>query len=291
MKTIAIAAYISASVTIAVADVFYVEEIVNKGLGFKKTGVRKTTNKVYIKGQRQRVHTQIEATKSVAKALRRKGQTIDGSTILQLDRSNLLKIDHTRQTLTKEKLLPARKTGSGAGSMHIGVAAKVSAVTSADPNRERSFRTRALDDTTRVAGILCRRVAAEMMMRHFKPGTKQVRRVNRYLYQAWVAADFPGYRDLKHFQDIQARKTSYPSLTRGGISVQSQEAIADYESLREKIDAFEGFHMQSVLKVFSKQGKEKEKQVFELARTVKSISQISLPDSLFDVSSKLTRAQ
>jgi hypothetical protein len=45
------------------ADVYYVEEVVNPGFGKKKTGARKTINKVHIKGRSQMVETRIEASK------------------------------------------------------------------------------------------------------------------------------------------------------------------------------------------------------------------------------------
>ena len=37
------------------ADVYFEEEIVNRGFGKDKVGARKTTNKIYIKGKSQRV--------------------------------------------------------------------------------------------------------------------------------------------------------------------------------------------------------------------------------------------
>lgn len=264
---------------LAAADVSYVEEIVNKGVGPKKTGKRKTTNHVYIKGQRQRVHSLIETSKSGAKALRRQGGTTDGSTILQLDRANLLHIDHTRAAYSREPLPPAQT--SGKTGPDAPPAAKAA-------GQDVEFRTRILDDTKRVSGIPCRRVAVEMKVRHSDPETGKLRRENRYLYQAWVADDFPGYQDLQRFQKLQARKTSYPSLIRSGFGG-APEAVADHENLQEELDALEGFPMQSVLKVFTRQGARKEKKVFELVRTVKSISHSALPDSLFDASGELTR--
>ena len=274
--------------TAALADVFYEEEIVNKGLGARKTGARKTTNRVYIKKQRQLVRSAIETSKTGAKALRRLGQALDGSTILQLDRANLYQIDNTKQTFTQQRL-PAAKRAAPMPGMPTYGAAKAAA-SKADSDRSLTFRTRTLPDTTRVAGILCRRVAAEMRARHYRPGTKKVRRENRYLYQAWVADGFEGYRDIKKFQDLQAQRTSYPSLIRGGLGANAN-AIADYDSLRHKIEALEGFHMQSVLEVFTKEGQKKEQQIFELVRTVKSLTYSPLPDSLFDVSEGLTRAR
>ena len=283
MKLVSIAVAAAGLAAMAAADVSYVEEIVNKGVGPKKTGARKTTNQVYIKGQRQRVHSLIETSKSGAKALRRQGGTTDSSTILQLDRANLLQIDHTRASYSREPL-PPPGTSDEAGR-GTPPAAKAAA---GGPDREVEFRTRILDETKRLAGIPCRRVAAEMKVQHFDPGTGKVRRENRYLYQAWAADDFPGYRDIRRFQELQARKTSYPSLILSGIGG-ATEAVADHESLQEELDALEGFHMQSVLKVFTRQGSKKERKVFELVRTVKSLSNSDLPDSLFDVSGGLTR--
>ena len=52
------------------ADVYFEEEVVNRGFGKDKTGARKTTNKIYIKGMSQRVEQLIEADAKTAKALR-----------------------------------------------------------------------------------------------------------------------------------------------------------------------------------------------------------------------------
>lgn len=288
IKALLFTSVLYTSLTTAIADVFYVEEIVNRGIGLKKTGARKTVNKVYIKGQRQRIRSQIETSKKGAKALRHKGMVIDGSTILQLDQLQLIKIDHTEHVFSQEPLPPPKKLKAANSDMYPRTGKK-SSLSPADPDRKIKFRTRVFEDTTRVAGVLCRRFAAEMTARHYKPGTKMIRRENRYLYQAWIADGFPGYRDLEYFQEIQERKTSFPSFLRGGIGVRVQTEIADYDKLRQEINTFGGFHMQSVLKVFTTQGGQKEKSVFALTRTVKSISNSDLPDSLFDVSGESMR--
>lgn len=259
----------------AAADVHYVEEVTNSGLGPKKVGARKTTNNIYIKGTRQKVSSQIEASKELAQALEREGKSLNSSTILRLDKDTLLKVDHVRQTFSQEKL-PAPKPAA---------AQPQSAPATGAP--ELHFRIQTLPDTTRIQGILCRRVAAELRARHFQPGTRTVRKENRYLYQAWIAKDFPGYEEIQRFQRLQTQKTSYPPLISGDLE-QLKGLVEDYDQLVEqtRAEALEGVVMESVLKVFVNSGKGEE-QLFQLGRKVKSLSYSALPDAVFEVSEDL----
>ena len=58
--TYKIASLLLAAQVAAFADVSYVEEVVNSGVGSKKRGARRTIHQVHIKGARQRVSTDIE---------------------------------------------------------------------------------------------------------------------------------------------------------------------------------------------------------------------------------------
>ena len=100
------------SAATAGADVYFEEEVVNRGFGKDKTGARKTTNKIYIKGKSQRVEQLIEADAKMAKALRRQGQSLNTSTILRLDQAQVYEIDLTAQTFVQEKTPPARKAAA-----------------------------------------------------------------------------------------------------------------------------------------------------------------------------------
>jgi len=255
------------------ADVSYVEQIINSGLGSKKTGARKTVNRVYIKGQRQRVHSEIAAKKAQARVLSKQGVLVNGSTILQLDRSSLYNIDHTRQTFTHQQLPPPGR----------GVSAKVVAK---NPDREVTFQSEELAETKRIEGIVCHKVAVQMRVRHMNPGTKKVRRENRYLFQAWVAKDFPGYAEIERFRRLQEQKTSHPSLIGGGLE-QIESAVDDYDDISGQITALDGFPIQSILKVYTKSGKQKERQIFQLSRKVTSLSYTALSDTLFEAGGKL----
>jgi hypothetical protein len=115
-----------------------------------------------------------------------------------------------------------------------------------------------------------------------------VRRENRYTYQAWVAKEFPGYAEIERFRQLQERKTSHPSLIGGGLE-QIESAIEDYDDISEGIKALRGFPIQSVLKVYTRSGEEKERQIFQLARKVTGLSYSALSDTLFEVSGKLRR--
>jgi hypothetical protein len=274
------------------ADVSYVEEIVNSGIGAAKVGARKTVRNVYVKGQSQHVHEEVKSAEAVEV----------GTTILRLDRLNRYDIDHTSKTFTEHKL-PARAAvaqqdwwqashggNKGASSNPVVSAAKVAPkAVAVDPNREVTFKTSALPDTMRVEGILCRRVAAQMRVRYYVPGTKQVRRENRYLYQAWVATDFPGYADIERFEAQREAKTSLPSQIGGGLG-ELQGAAEDYDRLDEEMKALDGFPLQSQLKVFTTtSSSSKEKELFRLSRKVSSLSHSDLSPSLFEVSSGLRR--
>ena len=201
------ALWISSAIWLAAAgaaqsDVFYEEEVVNSGMGSKKIGARKTVNQVYIKGLRQRVHSEIKATKKNLKALSKQGTPVDASTILQLDRSKVLEIDH-EQAIYSTRRLPARNTTRNARFHAVGQSPNGR---QADCRTEEGQRQGDLfshprpADTSRIDGILCKRVAAELVARHYEPGTKKLRRENRYLYQAWMATEFDGYEENKEIQ-------------------------------------------------------------------------------------------
>ena len=288
-----------AAAATARADVSYQEEVVNSGIGPKKIGARKTTNRIYIKGDRQRIHSEIETTAKSGKKPTH-GRPADASTILQLDRSTVLEIDH-EQLIYSRRSLPgldraARLDRGGMpgpmGAATTRAAAKRRAAdkrtAAAVDARERkiSFRTRALPDTSTINGISCKRIAAELVARHYIPGTKKVRRENRYLYQAWVATEFPGYEEIRRFNQHQSEKTSYPLLASGGLD-QLANSVDDYDDLQEKLAEVEGFPIQSELKVFTKAAGQKEKQLLRLQRKVASLTHTPLPDSLFEPSKDL----
>ncbi|MBM3277492.1 MAG: hypothetical protein FJY95_05350 [Candidatus Handelsmanbacteria bacterium] len=258
------------------ADVHYTEEIDNSGIGPKKVGARKTTNSIYIKGERQKVRSQIAASKELAQALEKEGKPLNSSTILRLDSVKVYKVDHLRQTYAQEAL-PAP-------------AAKAAPKAAANPNApEIQFEVKALPDTSRIEGVLCRRVAAQMKARYYQAGTKTLRKENRYLYQAWIARDFPAYQEIERFQKLQTQKTSFPPLISGDLA-QLQGIVEDYNQLAEKAAVVEldGLVMQSELKVFVNTGKGEE-QLFQLERKVRGLSYTALPDSVFAVPKDLNQ--
>lgn len=259
------------------ADVSYVEEVVNSGVGSKKRGARRTVHEVYIKGARQRVSTDIETSKEMIRVLQNQGATLQGTKILLLDQNRLYEIDRATRTY-RQQPLPAAKPAArpGAGKP----AAPTTSSASASPDREITVRTRVLPDTMRIAGVLCHRVAAEMTARHYKPGTRTVERVNRYLYQAWMADGFAGYDDIVAFREMQEARTSLAPLIRGGLE-QLADVVEDPERLEIELAKLSGFPMQSELKIFTKVGSAKERQLLRLSRRVLRLSHQSLPDSLF----------
>ena len=256
------------------ADVYFVEEIVNPGFGAKKTGARKTTSKVYIKGKQQKRESSIEADKKTVKALRDQGQPLLSSTILRLDKDEVYEIDLDAQTFVQTKIPPA---------------AKKAAKKAKSTNPKIGFAIKEPGDTTRIAGVLCKRVVAQMRARYYDPKTKKVRRENRYTYDAWVARDFPGYQEIKAFQNLQAAKTSYPPLISGGLE-QLRETVEDYDQLASELDALDGFVMRSTIQVSVVRPVNKgETEVFRLERQVKNLITSTLPDSVFGVSKALTK--
>ncbi len=269
-----IASLLLAAQVAAFADVSYVEEVVNSGVGSKKRGARRTIHQVHIKGALQRVSTDIETSKEMTRVLQYQGATLQGTKILLLDQNRLYDINRSTGTY-RQQTLPATKRVAPASAGKPAASAA-----SADPNREITVRTRVLQDTMRIAGVLCHRVAAEMTARHFKPGTQTVQRVNRYLYQAWMADAFPGYDDIVAFRGLQQVRTSLAPLLRGGLD-QLTDVVEDPERLETELENLRGFPMQSELKVFAKVGSAKERQLLRLSRRVLSLSHQSLPDSLF----------
>ena len=253
--------------TICAADISYVEEIVNSGIGPAKIGASRTTRNVHIKGEYQCVRDEIKGVKT----------TKVGTTILRLDRLSRFEIDHTSGTFTQQTLPPS----SGAAKIAPRPAAN-------DPNREVTFDTKTLPETMKIEGIPCRRVAMQMKVRYYVPGTKDVKRENRYLYQAWVATDFPGLADLERFEAQRQAKTSYPSRVAGGLS-EFKEAIEDFAGLEKELQGLKGFPLESQLKVFTSTAGSEEKELFRLSRKVSSISQEVLSPAVFEVAQGLQR--
>lgn len=254
------------------ADVYFEEEVVNPGFGKKKTGARKTTNKVYIKGRSQMVETRIEANKKTVQALRKQGQSLNTSTILRLDRAEVYEIDLTARTFVRQPAPPVRR------------AAKKVAKKGAP---KMDFAVRVPGDTARVAGIPCRRVVAQLRVRYLD-AKKKPKRENRYTYDACIAKTFPGYREIAAFKTLQDTTTAYPSLIGGGL-----ESLEDFTALSAELEGakeLEGFALRSKLTVTVKRaGKKKASEVFRLERQIKAMAHTPLPDSLFRVSKSLTR--
>ena len=258
------------------ADVYFVEQIVNPGSGKKKTGARKTINKVYIKGKRQKVESNIETSAKTAKALRKQGKSLNSSKILQLDASQIYEIDLEAHTFVQQKMPPAAKKATPKA-------------TGAGPQIDFAFKEPG--DTTRIAGILCTRVVSQMRARYLNPKTKKPRKENRYTYDAWIARDFPGYKEIKAFRALQEAQTSYPPLISGGLE-QLTGAVENYERLGDELDALEGFPMRSTIRVtVVRPGKKGEMEVFRLEREIKTLNYSPLPDSVFTVSRTMTRVK
>ena len=255
------------------ADVYFEEEVVNRGFGKDKTGARKTTNKIYIKGKSQRVEQLIEADAKMAKALRRQGQSLNTSTILRLDQAQVYEIDLTTQTFVQQKA-PARKAATKPEAAPGGP--------------QRALAVKVPGEMARIAGIPCRRVVAQMRARYLDPKTQELRRENRYTYDACIAKDFPGFQEISAFMDLQEASTSYPSVIGGGL-----EGLEDHEALSDELENAEelkGFALRSTLTASVKlPEKEKASQVFRLDREIKIMAYAPLPDSLFHVSKALTR--
>lgn len=258
----------------APADVRLVEQIVNPGFGPDKVGARTTTNRVYLKERRQKVETTIETSDRTAKALREQGQPLRESTILSLDRDEVIEIDLEAATYQQTKVPPV---------------AKAAAATPKSGGPQIGFQVRETGDTARVAGISCRRVVAQMRARYLDPKTKKPQRENRYTYDAWIARDFPGSRELTAFQELQRSRTSYPPLISGGLE-QLRGIVEDYDSLATEISALQGFALRSTMRAtVVRAGQTQETEVFRLEREVKELVYSAVPDSVFEVPRAMTR--
>ncbi len=259
------------------ADVMLVEQIVNPGFGPDKAGARTTTNRVYLKERQQKVETTIETSERTAKALRAQGHPLRESTILRLDRDEVIEIDLDAATFLQTKA-PAPSA-----------AAKTTAATAGGPQID--VQVKETGDTATVAGVPCRRVVAQMRARYTDPKTNKPKRENRYTYDAWIARDFPGSRELLAFQELQRNKTSYPPLVSGGLE-QLRGLVDDYDRLATEVGALEGFALRSTLRVtVLRAGQTGETEVFRLQREVKQLVYSAVPDSVFAVPRSLTRVE
>ncbi|MFT5086297.1 MAG: hypothetical protein ACI906_001404 [Candidatus Latescibacterota bacterium] len=272
-----------AAVPVAEADVYFEEELVNPGFGSKKTGARKTINKVYIKDKRQRVEVQIVVDKKTEKVLKKQGQPLRSSTILNLNKAEVYEIDLDAQTFVRGKVQPARPAAPKSVAKK---AAKVAAP-------RIGFSYKVPGDSSVVAGIVCKRVVAQMRARHYKK--KKLHRENRYTYDACIAKKFPGLNELLAFQALQDTSTSYPSLVGGGLEQFSSKA-EDLGQLKKKLEGLaeelDGFALKSTLTAsVMRRGKKKPKEIFRLERKVKKLRYRALPDSLFSVSKALTQVK
>lgn len=258
------------------ADVYFEEEVVNRGFGKAKVGARKTTNKIYIKGKSQRVEQLIQADAKTAKALQQQGQSLNIGTILRLDQAQVYEIDLAAQTFVQQKAPPARKAAAksqAAGGPQLALKVKVPG------------------ETERIAGISCQRVVAQVRARYLDPKTQEPLRENRYTYDACIAKQFPGFQEITAFMNLQNASTSYPSLIGGGL--EGLEGLEDHEALSAELEnakELKGFALRSTLTASVKlPDKEKSSQVFRLDRKIKAMAYAPLPDSLFHVSKALTR--
>lgn len=285
-------------------DVSYVAEVVNSGVGASQRGARRTVHEVAIKGARQRVSTDIETSKEVVQVLQKQGVPLQETRILLLDQNRLYDINRSTGTYRQRPLPAAKKpavapadttaattaakaatpaTAPAPAGKPVAPAASTPAPAPAkaeDPNRSISVRSKSFPDTTRVAGVLCQRVAVEMTARHTDPKTKKVARVNRYLYQAWMARDFPGYAEIVRFHALQEERTSMAPLLSGGLD-QLRDVVDDPERLEGELASLQGFPMQSQLKVYSTIGTQKERLLMTLSTEVLQMSTASLSDTLF----------
>jgi len=267
-----------ALVSATAADVHLEEELTHSGVGSRRAGAHKTVRRIFVKGLRQRVETRIEASAAVARQLRDQGRQLQECTILQLDSARVYAVDPVQARYTLQNLPAAHKAGADAQA--------AAADAGADASREIHFRSRVLEDTLRLHGILCRRVAAELRARHLNPVNGVTVRQNRYLYQAWMAEEFPGLEEIRRFRERQRQTTAYPSLLEGGLA-QMGNALEEGDRLAAEVEALAGFPMQSELRVTATATTGRTTPVFTLSRRVLSLSHTPLPDSLFSVSPDL----
>lgn len=261
----------------AAADVYYVEEVVNAGFGSKKVGARKTINKIYLQNKRQKFESTIETDKQTASVLRKQGQALSSSTIVQLDTRQVYEIDLDRQTYTQAKLQPAAKK-----------VAKKAAPKSGAPKIK--FKVKETKETKKIAGIQCKKVLAQMRAQYRDPKTRKPLKENVYSYTAWVAKGFPGYKEIAAFQKLQAEQTAYPSLIGGDLEALRGQ-VDDFEALAEELKALDGFVVASTLEITVQHAKKKKVRLFKLDRRVKAYSHKSLAKSAFEVSGALTQVK
>ncbi len=272
-----------ATVPLAEADVYFEEELINPGFGSKKTGARKTINKVYLKDKRQKVDAQIVVDKKTEKVLKKQGQPLRSSMILNLGKAEIYEIDLDAQTFVHGKVPPVRPAVAQTAAKKINAPAPP----------QIGFSYKVPGDSSVVAGIACKRVVAQMRARHYSGET--LKRENHYTYDVCIAKNFPGLDELRAFKVLQDTSTSYPSLVGGGLEQFSKKA-EDLEDLEKKLaglaEELDGFALKSTLTASVLQAKgKKPTEIFRLERQVKVLRHAAIPDSLFSVSKALTQVK
>lgn len=149
----------------------YVEDITSSGL--VKKSKFKTVNKIYIRGRQQMVRSTRGADKKTAKALEKQRQSLDASTILQIDGKRLYDINHVADTYPQKRLSESQAAAKKANLPPMPMA-----------KPDIAFKVKSLDETKKINGIKCQLVAPEMRARCYQGSSKKVRWVNRYLDKA-----------------------------------------------------------------------------------------------------------
>ena len=280
MKQLWILCVVCMTSSLAQADVYFEEELINPGFGKNKTGARTTRHAVYIKGKMQKVDSRILVDRKMERTLKRQGHPLRSGTLLNLAKAEVFEMNFDDQTVVRSRI-PARDRG----------AAKKASKQRKTAQPKIAFAFKTTGDSSTVAGIACKRVIAQMRAL-YNAGTKS-QRENRYTYDACIADAFAGWNELSAFQTLQDTSTSYPNVIGDGLGPLRNQA-QDIDRLENEIQdmnaELNGFALRSTLTASVRQArKSRWSEVFRLERRVKSLRHAPLPDSIFTVPKTLTR--
>lgn len=282
MKQLWILCVVCMTSSLAQADLYFEEELVNPGFGKNKTGARTTRHAVYIKGKMQKVDSRILVDRKMERTLKSQGHPLRSGTLLNLAKAEVFEMNFDDQTVVRSRI-PARDRGAAKKASKQRKAAQ--------PKIAFAFKT--TGDSSTVAGIACKRVIAQMRAL-YNAGTKS-QRENRYTYDACIADAFAGWSELSAFQTLQDTSTSYPNVIGDGLDPLRNQA-QDINRLENEIQdmnaELDGFALRSTLTASVRQARNgKWSEVFRLERRVKSLRHAPLPDSIFTVPKTLTRVK
>lgn len=270
--------------SIAVADVYYEEEITTSGFGGR--GATRLTRKVSIKGDRQKRLTAMEVDKTMAEAMRKAGRSLVTSDIIRLDRTLVWDLDHDEQTFTEQKFVR-----SAAQAVKLQAAKRISMPAAEDTSTcappEISVDLKRTGSSKKILGFPCEQVVLTMTTVRMDARTKTSRET-RIVYDAWLTRAFPGYNEIRTFTKSQSEITGTPTFDLPGMDAMKSSMADVMEKLKQRAGELEGFTLLSTIGIYSGGGNT---PIFTITREVARAEQRTIPASEFEVPGSFSKVK